>query len=177
VLVIDAGNSIDVYQYVEFARQYGLDTTQVLRRVVVTRVFTLYQLVHLIVYNLPKMIHKFNAKLILIPDLFDMFNQDQIDIKEAKLLIKEIMDAIFNLSRKNNVLFITSILLNKLLSISDLYHKTLLPLFNKSIEIIQSKSSERITVKINESKHVTNYVTIKRKYIISKNDLLIVSNK
>ncbi len=69
VLVIDAGNSIDVYQYVEFAKQYGLDTTQVLQRVVVTRVFTLYQLVHLIVYNLPKMIHKFNAKLILIPDL------------------------------------------------------------------------------------------------------------
>jgi hypothetical protein len=175
VLVIDAGNTIDVY--VEFARQYGLDTTQVLRRVVVTRVFTLYQLVHLIVYNLPKMIHKFNAKLILIPDLFDMFNQDQIDIKEAKLLIKEIMEAIFNLSCKNNVLFITSILLNKLLSISDLYHKTLLPLFNKSMEIIQSKSSERITVKINESKHVINCVTINRRYIISKNDLLIVSNK
>lgn len=85
VLVIDAGNSIDVYQYVEFAKQYELDTTQVLQRVVVTRVFTLYQLVHLIVYNLPKMIHKFNAKLILIPDLFDMFSQDQIDIKEAKL--------------------------------------------------------------------------------------------
>ena len=70
------------------------------------------------------MIHKFNAKLILIPDLFDMFSQDQIDIKEAKLLIKEIMDAIFKLSRKNNVVFITSILLNKLLSISDLYYKT-----------------------------------------------------
>lgn len=177
VLVIDAGNSIDVYQYVEFARQYGLSTTQILQRVVVTRVFTLYQLVHLIVYNLPKMIRKFNAKFILIPNLFDMFNQDQIDIKEAEFLIKEIMDAIFKLSRKNNVLFITSILLNKLLSISDLYYKTLLPLFNKSIEIIQSKSSERITMKINESKHVTNYVTINRKYVISKSDLLIVSNK
>lgn len=96
MLVIDAGNSIDVYQYVEFAKQYGLPT-QVLQRVVVTRVFTLYYLVHLIVYNLPNMIHKFNAKLILIPDLFDMFSQDQIDIKEAKLLIKEIMDAIFKL--------------------------------------------------------------------------------
>jgi hypothetical protein len=42
------------------------------------------------------MIHKFNAKLILIPDLFDMFNQDQIDIKEAKLLIKEIKDEYLN---------------------------------------------------------------------------------
>jgi hypothetical protein len=81
-----------------------LDTKQVLQRVVVTRVFTLYQLVHLIIYNLPNMIHKFNAKLILIPDLFAMFIQDQIDIKEAKLLIKEIVDAILILSRKNNVL-------------------------------------------------------------------------
>jgi hypothetical protein len=177
VLVIDAGNRIDVYQYVEFGRQYGLDIKQVLQRVVVTGVFTLYQLVHLIIYNLPNMIHKFNAKLILIPDLFDMFIQDQIDIKEAKLLIKEIVDAILILSRKNNVLFITSLLLNKLLSISDLYYKTLLPLFNKSIEIIQNKSSERITVKINESKYVTNCVTINRKHFISKSDLLIVSNK
>ena len=123
------------------------------------------------------MIHKFNAKLILIPDLFDMFIQDQIDIKEAKLLIKEIVDAILILSRKNNILFITSPLLNKLLSISDLYYKTLLPLFNKSIEIIQNKSSERIIVKINDSKYVTNCVTINRKYFISKSDLLIVSNK
>jgi hypothetical protein len=172
VLVIDAGNSIDVYQYVEFGRRYGLDTRQVLQRVVVTRVFTIYQLVHLIVYNLPKMIHKFNAKLILIPDLFDMFIQNQIDIKEAKSLIKEIVDAILILSR-NNVLFITSILLNNLLSISDLYYKTLPPLFNKSIEIIQSKSSERLTAKINEK--FCKYVTNNRKYFISKNDLLIVS--
>jgi len=172
VLVIDAGNSIDVYQYVEFGRQYGLDIRQVLQRVVVTRVFTIYQLVHLIVYNLPKMIHKFNPKLILIPDLFDMFIQDQIDIKEAKSLIKEIVDAILILSR-NNVLFITSILLNNLLSISDLYYKTLPPLFNKSIEISQSKSSERLTVKINEK--FCKYVTNNRKYFISKNDLLIVS--
>lgn len=155
----------------------NLNIKQVLQRVVVTRVFTLYQLVYLIIYNLPNMIHKFNAKLILIPDLFDMFIQDEIDIKEAKLLIKEIVDAILILSRKNNVLFITSLLLNKLLSISDLYYKTLLPLFNKSIEIIQNKSSERIIVKINESKYVTNCVTINRKYFISKSDLLIVSNK
>lgn len=179
VLVIDAGNSTDVYQYVEFGRQYGLNTKQVLQRVVVTRVFTLYQLVHLIVYKLPNMIHKFNAKLILIPDLFDMFIQDEIDIKEAKSLIKEIMDAILISSRKNNILFITSILLNKLLSISDLYCNTLLPLFNKNIEIIQNKSSERLNVKINEKscKYVTNCVTMNRKYLISKNDLLIVSNK
>ena len=179
VLVIDAGNSTDVYQYVEFGRQYGLNAKQVLQRVVVTRVFTLYQLVHLIVYKLPNMIHKFNAKLILIPDLFDMFIQDEIDIKEAKSLIKEIMDAILILSRKNNILFITSILLNKLLSISDLYCNTLLPLFNKNIEIIQNKSSERLNVKINEKscKYVTNCVTMNRKYLISKNDLLIVSNK
>jgi hypothetical protein len=87
------------------------------------------------------------------------------------------VDAILILSHKNNVLFVTSILLNKRLFISDLYYKTLLPLFNKSIEIIQNKSSERITVKINECKYVTNCVTINRKYSISKNDLLIVSNR
>ena len=45
VLVIDAGNSIDVYQYVEFGRQYGLDTRQVLQRVVVTSMLLIILLI------------------------------------------------------------------------------------------------------------------------------------
>jgi hypothetical protein len=37
VLVIDAGNKSDIYQTVNFARQYGMDFRQVLNRIIVTR--------------------------------------------------------------------------------------------------------------------------------------------
>jgi len=45
VIIIDAGNSSDIYQCVNFARQYGLDIKDMLRRIVVSRAFTVHQLV------------------------------------------------------------------------------------------------------------------------------------
>ena len=44
-IAIDAGNCSNVYQFVYFARQYGLEVKKVLQSIVVSRVFTIYQLV------------------------------------------------------------------------------------------------------------------------------------
>jgi hypothetical protein len=42
VIIIDGGNQSDIYQCVDFARQYGLDIKDILRRIVVSRAFTIY---------------------------------------------------------------------------------------------------------------------------------------
>ena len=50
VIFIDAGggkSSSNIYQCVYFARQYGLDIKKVLRNIMVTRAFTIYQLADL----------------------------------------------------------------------------------------------------------------------------------
>ena len=39
VVIVDAGNSLDFYQFVEFIRQYGLDIKETLQRIVVSRDF------------------------------------------------------------------------------------------------------------------------------------------
>jgi Rad51 len=44
---IDAGNCTNIYQSVDFARQYGLEVKKVLQNIVVSRVFTIYQLADL----------------------------------------------------------------------------------------------------------------------------------
>ena len=52
VIFIDAGEkSSDVYQCVDFARQYGLDIEMVLHSILVTRAFTIYQLADLLITN------------------------------------------------------------------------------------------------------------------------------
>jgi hypothetical protein len=51
VIFIDAGNNSDVYQCVNFARQYGLDKEMVLHSILVTRAFTIYQLADLLITN------------------------------------------------------------------------------------------------------------------------------
>ena len=65
----DAGNSLDFYQYENFARQYCLDIKEILQRIVVSRAFTVYQLADLIINELPKVIKQFDTRLVVISDL------------------------------------------------------------------------------------------------------------
>lgn len=89
VIFVDAGNSLDFYQYVNFARQYGVDIEKVLQSIIVSRVFTICQLANMVIYELPKVIQQFAAKVVVISDILDMFvNDPQIEIKEAKYIIK-----------------------------------------------------------------------------------------
>ena len=44
VFVLDAGNCTDVYQYVDFMKQYGLNIKKNLKKIMISRVFTVYQL-------------------------------------------------------------------------------------------------------------------------------------
>src|SRR5919198_2089024 len=65
IIAIDAGNCTDIYQFVDFARQYGLEVKKVLQSVIVTRVFTIYQLAHLIAFELPKIIEQISSTSII----------------------------------------------------------------------------------------------------------------
>ena len=62
-----------VYQFVDFMKQYGLDIEKTLQKIIVSRVFTIYQLIHFLVYELSKIIRKYNINLVVIPNLLEMF--------------------------------------------------------------------------------------------------------
>ena len=76
VIIIDAGNSSDIYSSVSLARQYGLDLKDTLKRIVVSRPFTIYQLANLVTSELPKAVQKFDTKTIIISDMLRMFLQN-----------------------------------------------------------------------------------------------------
>jgi len=61
VITIDAGNSLDFYQYANFARQYCLGIKEILQRIIVSRAFTIYQLVDLVINELPEIIKQFDT--------------------------------------------------------------------------------------------------------------------
>jgi hypothetical protein len=91
VFILNEVNSTDVYQFVDFMKQYGLDIKKTLQKIIVSRVFTIYQLIHFLVYELSKIIRKYNINLVVIPDLLEMFIQDpQLRMKEAKSLIRKL---------------------------------------------------------------------------------------
>src|SRR5918992_4570440 len=109
IIAIDAGNCSDVYQIVNFARQYGLEIKKVLQNIVVSRVFAIYQLARLISYDLPKIIKQLSSdrknNVIVIYGLLHLFVSDpHIDKADAKQLIKEIASWIRKLSEDRFVL-------------------------------------------------------------------------
>src|ERR671910_135135 len=80
IISIDAGNCTDVYQFVDFARQYGLEIKKVLQGIVVSRVFTMYQLANLVIHKLPEVTEQFSSekknRLIVIYGLLHLFVSD-----------------------------------------------------------------------------------------------------
>ena len=67
LIPVDAGNSTDFYQYVNFARQYYRRDviSRVLNNTIITRSFTVYQLADIVINQLPKVIQQYKAKMIL----------------------------------------------------------------------------------------------------------------
>jgi Rad51 len=92
VIVIVADNSSSPYLYVDIARKYGMHHRNVLRKVLVSRQFTIYQLTNTIIYDLPKRIQLYKPKLIAISGLLDQFYQDPyINTVEAESLVSQIV--------------------------------------------------------------------------------------
>jgi hypothetical protein len=97
VLLVDSGNSTDFYQYVNFARQYYRRDVinRVLNNTIVTRPFTVYQLTDIVVNQLPQIIQQYDAKMVVVSDLLDMFVRDpQIEANETTYLINQIINSI-----------------------------------------------------------------------------------
>lgn len=133
ILAIDAGNSSDVYQVVNFARQYGLDIKRVLQNIVVSRVFTIYQLAHLVTDELPRIIGQLSPdgknNVIVIYGLLHLFVSDpHIDKADVKQLIKEVATSISKISEERFVVVSSSHCNRK-------YEKLLYPMFDNVIEM------------------------------------------
>src|SRR5918912_564313 len=95
VILVDAGNSTDFYQYVNFARQYYRRDviSRVLNNTIVTRPFTVYQLADIVINQLPNVIQQYYAKMVVVSDLLDMFVRDpNIEVNEARYLINEVVN-------------------------------------------------------------------------------------
>ena len=163
VIFVDAGNTSDIYQCVNFARQYGLNIKKVLQSIVVSRSFTIYQLANMIINELPKVIEQFaETRVIIISDLLSMFvNDPQVQIKEAESLIRQIINAVRKLCIYNNILCVISFCSNN--DITKTYARLILQRIDKSIEIDRGEGNDKknndlsMDIKIKKKKDKNNH--------------------
>ena len=168
VIIIDAGNSSDIYSCVNLARQYGLDLKETLKRIVVSRPFTIYQLANIVTCELPKVVQKFDTKTIIISDMLRMFLQDsQTRIKEARPIIKEIINSLRRLS--NNA----SVIVSFNYTLPSEYYQMLIPYFDKCIHITNDESDNSLIVEVTHYNKKDNRI-IRR---LQQSDLEIIHQK
>ena len=109
-----------------------------MRRMVVSRAFTVYQLVNLITNELSKVVRRFDTKVLIIRDMLHMFIDSEIRIDEARPLIKEITNTLRIFSRDMSVIVSLSRVP------SPQYYKMLSPSFDRWIDV---RSSDKPAVK------------------------------
>jgi Rad51 len=179
VIFVDAGNCSDIYQCVNFARQYGLDVQKVLDSIMVSRPFTIHQLAGLVSNHLDSagaaIVHHFGAKLVVISDPLRMFAQDpQIDPDEALWLVKVIARALRNLSRQ----VVVAVSMSETCPTPQ-YQSLLMSLFDNRIHISSTKrepNNLKITIKV-RSNQQQNRESLASSFVMAERDLRIIPSR
>lgn len=95
VIVIDLDISSNPHLSLNFARYYSIDHNRVLENVLVSRQFQNYQLIHNIMYELPKRVQIHKPKVIVVSGLIIQFHQEpNIDTSEVQSLTSGIVTAL-----------------------------------------------------------------------------------
>lgn len=173
VFILDAGNCTDVYQFIDFMKQYGLNIKKNLKKIMISRVFTVYQLTHFLKYELHKTIHDYKINIIIIPDLLSMFLQEaEMDLNEVEFLVTEIIDILKVITHEGKVLLISSFSLDDQASpfIKDLENK-IVKCFSKCVAIDKNKTNEKFKISIQQKQSV-DYVAVKKYLSLTAEDVL-----
>jgi RecA/RadA recombinase len=90
VLFVDGANSFRLYDISDIAQTWELDPQHVLERIYVSRAFTVYQLVSIILDKLQAAVTKYDTKVVIISNLAQLFLDKDIPKKEAKELFNHL---------------------------------------------------------------------------------------
>ncbi len=105
---IDGGNTFDAYHIANYATTLQLDRDEILRRIRISRAFTCYQLVNLIVEKLPELLSEERIRLVVIANLLDMFLDPDLNLKEAKQIVNFLSGFLVQFARENDLAIIAS---------------------------------------------------------------------
>ena len=105
---IDGGNTFDIYRVSNYARILELDRDTALRRIKVSRAFTCYQLVNLVIEKLPKLLREEETGLVVVANLLDMFMDPEIDRVEATRTVNFLSGRLARLAREENMVLVVT---------------------------------------------------------------------
>ena len=108
VLFIDGSNSFRLYEITEIAQSWELDPKQVLEKIFVSRAFTAYQLVSLILDQLQNAVKKYESKVVILSNPAYLFLDKDVPKKEAEEIFKQLTNYLSSFAEKNQIILIAT---------------------------------------------------------------------
>ncbi len=99
---VDGGNGFDVYLFTAIAREYEIDFDDALSKLIVSRAFTPYEIKQLVCKDSEEVFRRHDPKLLVVSDVFSLFNQD-VEKDEAQRLVHKIAAAIRRISERRKI--------------------------------------------------------------------------
>ena len=108
VVFIDGANTFKLYNVARLAKLYQIDPKQTLDRIHISRAFTAYQMTSLILDHLKDAVKRFNAKLIIISDIAELFLDNDVSDEEACQVFSQITAYLQNFAHENQIILIVT---------------------------------------------------------------------
>lgn len=108
VLFIDGDNSFRLYQVSALAQQYELDPTRVLGKIFISRAFTAYQHVSLVLDQLEKAVDKHESKLVLLSNPSRLYQDKDVNKKEAEEIFVQLTEFLSGFAEEKQVIVVAT---------------------------------------------------------------------
>lgn len=108
VVFIDGGNNFKLYQVTRLAQVHQMDPKKTLDRIYISRAFTAYQLTSLIMDKLSETITKYNAKIVIISDILQLFLDEDIPDDEAQSIYNQITRYLASFAKERQIIIIAT---------------------------------------------------------------------
>jgi len=104
VVFVDGDNTFRLYDVSHVAQLHGLDPTEVLERIFISRAFTAYQMTSLVLDRLQSAVEKYNSKLVVISDIAGLYRDKDVPKREAKDVFNQLTVYLSNFAKENRVI-------------------------------------------------------------------------
>jgi hypothetical protein len=108
VVFIDGGNTFRLYQVARLARLHRLDPKKTLEGIYISRAFTAYQMIALILEKLKETVKRYDAKLAIISDIAGFFLDKDVPEYEARRVYSQVTAYLSNFAKENNIALIAT---------------------------------------------------------------------
>lgn len=131
---IDGSNHFDLYNVTDWSRRAGLDAKSALQSILISRPFTCYQLANAIIEDLVRIVDNLHPKLVVVSDIFQLFNPIDIDERDALQIIYALNEAIVTICRKHSLIFVAT-------AVEDYYNlfSKMVPHADMALQLIEKK--------------------------------------